>query len=214
MDSAEITTEHYLFETQITSPSGKEKWSRDVLNKLLNNYKYTFGIVSHEMFEAVESLNFDAMSKEETPIYEPKMNAFLEHTVYKYLRPTDEPISLTDIARRFEPDNPSYLIQSWLRSRNTIEFLGEWERNNNTKFNEEAFQTLLKDVRSPSYTLTPKRWIETVNAVGLESKRGKNGGTMAHPFIACDFEIWNDMQFRYEVLKYFMSSRVETDDEE
>lgn len=48
--------QQYLFETQIPSPSGKEKWSRDVLNKLLNNYKYTFGVVSHEMFEAVESL--------------------------------------------------------------------------------------------------------------------------------------------------------------
>lgn len=48
--------QQYLFEMQISSPSGKEKWSRDVLNKLLNNYKYTFGIVSHEMFEAVESL--------------------------------------------------------------------------------------------------------------------------------------------------------------
>ena len=48
--------QHYLFETKIPSPSGKEKWSRDVLNKLLNNYKYTFGIVSHEMFEAVENL--------------------------------------------------------------------------------------------------------------------------------------------------------------
>ena len=45
-----------LFKLQIPSPSGKEKQSRDVLNKLLSNYKYTFGIVSHEMFEAVESL--------------------------------------------------------------------------------------------------------------------------------------------------------------
>ena len=48
--------QHYLFETKVPSPSGKEKWSRDVLNKLLNNYKYTFGIICHEMFEAVESL--------------------------------------------------------------------------------------------------------------------------------------------------------------
>lgn len=48
--------QQYLFETQIPSPSGKEKWSRDVLNKLLNNYKYTFGIVSHQMFEAIENL--------------------------------------------------------------------------------------------------------------------------------------------------------------
>ena len=49
-------TQHYLFETKISSPSRKEKWSRNILNKLLNNYKYIFGIVSHEMFEAVENL--------------------------------------------------------------------------------------------------------------------------------------------------------------
>ena len=53
-----------------------------------------------------------------------------------------------------------------------------------------------------------------MNAIGLESKRGKNGGTMSHPFIACDFEMWNNMRFRYEVLKYFMGSRIETGDEE
>ena len=74
-----------------------------------------------EEWEKIRETLFDAMSKGESPIYEPKMNAFLEQTVYKYLRPTDEPISLTDIARRFESENPSYLIQSWLRSRNTIE---------------------------------------------------------------------------------------------
>ena len=164
-----------------------------------------------EEWENIRDTLFDAMTKEETSIYEPKMNTLLEHTVYKYLRPTDEPVSLTDIARRFEPENPSYLIQSWLRSRNTIEFLGEWERNNNKQFDEKAFQKLLKDVRLPSYTLTPKRWIETVNAIGIESKQGKNGGTMAHPFIACDIEMWNDMRFRYEVLKHFISSRIETD---
>lgn len=110
-----------------------------------------------EEWEDIRDNLFDAMSKEAIPIYEFEMNAFLEHTVYKYLRPTNEPMSLTDIARRFEPDNPSYLIQSWLCSRNTIEFLGEWERNNNDQFNEEAFQKLLKNVRSPSYTLTPKK---------------------------------------------------------
>lgn len=104
-----------------------------------------------EEWEKIRDTLFDAMSKKETPIYEPKMNAFLEQAVYQYLRPTNEPISLTDIARRFEPNNPSYLIQSWLRSRNTIEFLREWERNHNRQFNEEAFQKLLKDVRSPSY---------------------------------------------------------------
>ena len=76
-------------------------------------------------------------------------------------------------------------------------------------FNAETFQKLLKDIRSPL-----QRWIKTVNAIGIEFKRGKNGGTMAHPIIAYDFEMWNDMQFRYEVQKYFMSSRIEMDDKE
>lgn len=157
---------------------------------------------------------FDQIISNEAPIYETKMNSFLEKTVIKYLHPEDDFLSLTDIARRFDSENPSYLIQSWLRSRNTIEFLGEWERNNNPNFNESSFQQLLIDARSPSYTLTPKKWIESVNAIGLTSKRGKNGGTMAHPFIACDFEMWNDMQFQYEVIKYFMSSLVEIEEEE
>lgn len=144
----------------------------------------------------------DLIVSGEADTYESKMSNCLEKTVQKYLYPSDDYISLTDIARRFDVDNPSYLIQSWLRSRNTIEFLGEWERNNNTDFDESAFEKLIIDVRSPSYTLTPSKWIDTVNAIGLTSKRGKNGCTMAHPFIACDFEMWNDMKFRYEMIKH------------
>lgn len=157
----------------------------------------------------LRDLLFDIINNNEADIYNSKKNAELEETVAKYLHPMDAFVSLTDIARRLDSENPSYLIQGWMRSRNTIEFLGEWERNNNPDFNKSAFQQLLIDARSPSYTLTPKKWIESVNAIGLTSKRGKNSGTMAHPFIACDFEMWNDMQFRYEVLKYFMSSGVE-----
>lgn len=63
--------------------------------------------------------------KDEALIYETKMNAYLEKTVVKYLRPSDDYISLTEIARKFDANNPSYLIQSWLQSRNTAEFLTE-----------------------------------------------------------------------------------------
>lgn len=146
----------------------------------------------------------DMIVSGEAETYESKMSNYLEKTVQKYLYPSDDYISLTDIAKKFESDNPSYLIQSWLRSRNTIEFLGEWERNNNPEFDESAFEKLIVDVRSPSYTLTPSKWIDTVNAIGLTSKRGKNGCTMAHPLIACDFEMWNDMKFRYEMIKHSM----------
>lgn len=157
---------------------------------------------------------FQLILKNEAPIYEPKMNAYLEETVAKYLHPSDDYISLTEIARKFGPENPGYLIQSWLRSRNTVEFLATWERNNNSNFNETAFQKLVRDAKTPQFTLTPKRWIDTTNAIGITSKQGKGGGTMAHPFIACDFEMWNDSEFRYEVLKYFTTSSIETYDED
>ncbi len=150
---------------------------------------------------------FQLILKDEAPIYETKMNAYLEETVAKYLHPSDDYISLTEIARKFDAENPGYLIQSWLRSRNTVEFLATWERNNNPDFNETAFQKLVLDAKTPQFTLTPKKWIDTTNAIGIISKQGKGGGTMAHAFIACDFEMWNDTEFRYEVLKCFTSSR-------
>ena len=164
-----------------------------------------YGLRPDEWEDIRDSL-FDKMVKGDSPIYEPKMNAYLEQTVCKYLHPTDDFLSLTGIARRLNSENPNYLIQSWLRSRNTTEFIGEWERKNNDNFDEEAFQKLLIDVRSPANTLTSKKWIESTHAIGLSSKRGKSGGTMAHPFIACDLEMCNDMEFRYEVLKRFDSS--------
>ena len=153
---------------------------------------------------------FELILKDEAPIYEPKMNAYLEETVSKYLHPSDDYISLTEIARKFDADNPSYLIQSWLRNRNTVQFLAEWERKNNPDFNEAAFQKLVVETKTPQFTLTSKKWIDLTNAIGVTSKQGKGGGTMAHPFIACDFEMWNDAQFRYEALRFFTSSRMAT----
>lgn len=155
---------------------------------------------------------FQLILKDEAPTYETKMNAYLEETVAKYLHLLDDYISLTEIARRFDAENPGYLIQSWLRSCNTVEFLATWERNNNPDFNETAFQKLVLDAKTPQFTLTPKKWIDATNAIGITSKQGKGGGTMAHPYIACDFEMWNDTSFRYKVLKYFMSSSLYEDD--
>lgn len=150
---------------------------------------------------------FELIKKDEAPIYESKMNAYLEETVAKYLHPSDDCILLTEIARRYDESNPGYLIQSWLRSRNTIEFLAEWECNNNPDFNKTAYNQLVADARMPQFTLTPKKWTERTNAIGIISKQGKGGGTMAHPFIACDFEMWNDMQLRYAVVQSFLKKK-------
>lgn len=162
-------------------------------------------LLKAEDLEFIQDRIFELINRGEANIHDPKEEQRLQAVVEKYLCPADEYISLTDIAKRFDPENPSYVIQSWLRSRNTIAFLGLWERENNPNFDEQAFQQLLVDVRSPSYTLTPVRWIERVNAIGIISKRGKNGGTTAHPFIACDFEMWNDVVFRYKLITKFLS---------
>ena len=164
-------------------------------------------LLKAEDLEFIRDRIFELINRGEAKIHDSKEKQQLQAVVEKYLYPEADYISLTDIAKRFDSENPSYVIQSWLRSRNTIAFLGQWERENNLNFDEQAFQQLLVDVRSPSYTLTPVRWIERVNAVGIISRRGKNGGTTAHPFIACDFEMWNDISFRYEILKKVVSSQ-------
>lgn len=108
---------------------------------------------------------FELISNDEAPLYEPKMNAYLEETVVKYLHPSDDYVSLTDIARKYDAANPSYLIQSWLRSRNTVEFLATWERKHNSNFNEDAFQRIIVDAKTPQFTLTPKKWIDLTKAL-------------------------------------------------
>ena len=170
-------------------------------------------LLKAEDLEFIRDRIFELINRGEANIHDPKEEQRLQAVVEKYLYHEVDYISLTDIAKRFDSENPSYVIQSWLRSRNTIAFLGQWERENNPSFDEQAFQQLLVDVRSPSYTLTPVRWIERVNAVGIISRRGKNGGTTAHPFIACDFAMWNDTELRYGVLKYFTNSRMKTTDD-
>ena len=163
-------------------------------------------LLKTEDLEFIRDRIFELINRGEANIHDPKEKQQLQAVVEKYLYPEADYISLTDIAKRFDSKNPSYVIQSWLRSRNTIAFLGQWERENNPNFDEQAFQQLLVDVRSPSYTLTPVRWIERVNAVGIISRRGKNGGTTAHHFIACDFEMWNDVAFRYNIFKQICSA--------
>lgn len=185
------------------------KWAYIITREKILKQLNEKGILSNKEWENVSKTLIEHVINDDTPIYEPKMNEFLKKTVSKYLHPTENFISLTDIAKRFDDENPGYLIQSWLRSRNAVEFLASWERGNNPNFNEEGLQKLVLDSKTPQFTLTPKKWIDTTNAVGIISKRGKGGGTMAHPFIACDFEIWNDSELRYEILRYFVNSKIE-----
>ena len=110
-------------------------------------------------------------------------------------------ISLTEVARAHSEDAPGYVIHSWLRSGNTLAFLNLWEQENNPNYSETGYAELLKRKKTASFTLTPKLWIDQTKAIGIVSKQGKNGGTFAHPMIACEFASWIAPEFKMQLLK-------------
>jgi len=101
-----------------------------------------------------------------------------------YAEKADEYISLTDIARYRDAERSDYILQNWMRNRSTIEFIGLWEIFNNPDFNSIEFDGIKNMSGSNSFTLTPKRWIESTNAKGIVSKTGRYGGTFAHKDIS------------------------------
>lgn len=96
----------------------------------------------------------------------------------------DDFISLTDIAKLKDSDNPRYIIQNWLRNRNTIEFLGVWESLYNPSFNRVEFDAFRSQAGLNSFVMTPQKWVESTRAIGIISKAGRYGGTYAHKEIA------------------------------
>lgn len=112
-------------------------------------------------------------------------------------------ISLTDIARYKDSFRTDYIIQNWLRNRNTVEFLGVWEHLNNPNFNPIEFDGIRKQAGLNSFVLTAKRWITSTNAVGLISKTGRYGGTFAHKDIAFEFASWMSVEFKLYLIKEF-----------
>ena len=112
----------------------------------------------------------------------------------------EEYISITDIAR-YKDSRTDYIIQNWMRNRNTIEFLGIWERLNNPDFNPIEFDGFRNRSGLNSFTLTPKQWIEKTNAIGIISKAGRYGGTYAHKDIALEFATWISVEFKLYLIK-------------
>ncbi len=119
-------------------------------------------------------------------------------------------ICLTDMARYKDAERTDYIIQNWLRNRNTIEFLGIWEQLNNPGFKPIEFDGFRKQAGLNSFSLTARRWIETTNAVGLISKSGRYGGTYAHKDIAFEFASWISVEFKLYLIKEFQ--RLKDDD--
>jgi len=128
----------------------------------------------------------------------------VQGTVVTILRQAgDDSISLTDIAKYKEPDRPDIVIQNWMRNRNTVEFLGIWERLHNPDFNPIEFVGFRKRAGLNSFVLTPRQWIEQTRAIGLLSKSGRYGGTFAHQDIAFEFASWISVEFKLYLIKEF-----------
>jgi len=120
-------------------------------------------------------------------------------------------ISLTDMAKYRDSERTNYIIQNWMRTQSTIEFLGLWESLNNPDFKSIEFDAFRLEAGSNSFTLTPKKWIDNTSAIGIISKAGRYGGTYAHKDIAFEFASWLSSTFKlYLITEYQRLKEVET----
>jgi hypothetical protein len=120
----------------------------------------------------------------------------------------DDYISLTDIAK-YKSDAPDDVIKNWLRNRDTIEFLGLWEELNNPEFKPVEFDGFRNQAGSNAFTMSPKKWIEGTNAIGIISKPGRYGGTYAHRDIAFEFASWISAEFKLYIIKDYQRLKAD-----
>ena len=119
----------------------------------------------------------------------------------------DDFISLTDMVKAFGDDT---LIYNWMRNRNTVEFLGIWEQIHNPDFKGGEFETFKKEAGLNSFHLTPRKWIDATDAIGIQSKAGRyGGGTYAHKDIAFEFGSWLSPEFKLYLIKEFQRLKEE-----
>lgn len=118
-------------------------------------------------------------------------------------------ISLTDIAR-YKSDEPFIVINNWLRSKDNIQFLGLWESMHNPDFKPIEFDRFRNEAGSNAFTLSPQKWIEKTNAIGIVSKSGRYGGTFAHSDIAMEFASWISAEFKLYLIQDY--KRLKSDE--
>lgn len=110
-------------------------------------------------------------------------------------------ISLTDIAKYKNTDDPRFVIQNWMRNRNTLEFIGLWETLNNPNFNRVQFDAFRNEAGLNRFTMTPSKWIASTGSIGIVSKSGRYGGTYAHYDIAMEFASWLSPEFKLYIIQ-------------
>lgn len=118
-------------------------------------------------------------------------------------------ICITDIARQKNPAEPKDVVKNWMRQKNTIEYLGLWEKLNNPQFKGVEFDPLFREAGSNSFTMSPSRWVELTSAVGIITKNGSGGGTYAQRDIAFKFASWVSVEFELYLVKEFQRLKAE-----
>ena len=106
-------------------------------------------------------------------------------------------ISLTDLAKYADEDEPRLPIRDWMRNKDVILYLGLWEEIHNENFKGGEFALFKNEARSNTFKMSPQKWIKSTNAIGIISKSGRyDGGTFAHPDIAFEFASWLSSEFK------------------
>lgn len=130
--------------------------------------------------------------------------------IITFINRENDYISLTDIARYKNAVEPKEIVKNWIRTRSTIEFLGIWEKINNPHFKGVEFDAFKNEAGSNSFVLSPQKWIEATNAIGIISKSGRyGGGTFAHKDIAFEFASWISAEFKLFLIKEFQRLKEE-----
>ncbi len=115
-----------------------------------------------------------------------------------------EYISLTDLARYADSEEPRLPIRDWMRNKDVILYLGLWESMNNANFKGGEFDTFKNEAGSNKFKMSPQKWVRETNAIGIISKSGRyDGGTFAHPDIAFEFASWLSPEFKLYLIQEF-----------
>src|SRR5574344_1027186 len=137
-------------------------------------------------------------------------NIVVKDTTIKTFRYNDmDYISITDIAKQKNAIEPKDVVKNWMRLKNTLEYLGLWERLNNPQFKGVEFDPLLAEAGSNAFTMSPSRCIEITNEIGLITKNGAGGGSYAQRDIAFKFASWVSVEFELYLIKEFQRLKEE-----
>lgn len=173
------------------------------LNQLVDK-----GLVDKDLADTTRKTFYDSLDEEKLRTSQ-KIRSHTE-IIRHYMRGMvcEDMLSLTELARQYSKDSPGYVIQSWMRSRNTLEFLRQWENDMNEEFDDRACEELIHQAHTTSLTVTPSLWVRKTHAVGMRVKQGKGGGVSAYPEIAADFHLWLDPAERLVLIRLMSGMNV------